>query len=42
MADDNFFQAIEKEVSAEIQTAVKFALKAPFPAANEVDQHVYA
>jgi len=42
MADDNFFQAIEKEVSAEIQAAVNFALNAPFPAANEVDQHVYA
>ena len=42
LADDNFFQAIEKEVSAEIQAAVNFALNAPFPAANEVDQHVYA
>src|SRR5258706_5094273 len=42
MADDKFFQALENEVSAEIQTAVNFALNAPYPPANEVDQHVYA
>lgn len=42
MADDNYFQAIEKEVSTEIKAAVNFALNAPFPPANEVDQHVYA
>jgi len=42
MADETFFQAIETEVSAEIQAAVNFALNAPYPAADEVDQHVYA
>ncbi|MBM4296232.1 MAG: thiamine pyrophosphate-dependent dehydrogenase E1 component subunit alpha [Deltaproteobacteria bacterium] len=33
---------IENEVSAGIKDAVTFALNAPFPAPNEVDQHVYA
>jgi acetoin:2,6-dichlorophenolindophenol oxidoreductase subunit alpha len=42
MADENLFRAIESEVSVEIQAAVNFALNAPYPAANEVDQHVYA
>ncbi len=42
MADNKLFKAIEDEVSAEIKSAVTFALNAPFPAPNEVDQHVYA
>ena len=33
---------IENEVSVEIKAAVSFALSAPYPAAGEVDQHVYA
>ena len=33
---------IENEVSAEIKAAVTFALNAPYPDADEVDQHVYA
>jgi len=42
MADDKLFQRIDEEVTSEIQSAVRFALHAPFPAPNEVDQHVYA
>jgi TPP-dependent pyruvate/acetoin dehydrogenase alpha subunit len=42
MADDKLFKRIEDEVSSEIRTAVSFALNAPFPAPDEVDQHVYA
>jgi pyruvate dehydrogenase E1 component alpha subunit len=41
MADDKLFQRIDEEVSSEIQSAVRFALNAPFPAPNEVNQHVY-
>jgi len=41
MADDKLFQRIDEEVTSEIQSAVRFALHAPFPAPNEVDQHVY-
>ncbi|MBM3776066.1 MAG: ABC transporter substrate-binding protein [Acidobacteria bacterium] len=33
---------VEREVEAEIQAGVKFALEAPFPLASDVDQHVYA
>jgi len=42
LADGKLFQRIENEVAAEIKTAVTFALNAPFPDLNEVDQHVYA
>ena len=42
LADAKLFKRIEDEVSAEIQTAVNFALNAPYPQADEVDQHVYA
>jgi acetoin:2,6-dichlorophenolindophenol oxidoreductase subunit alpha len=35
-------KAIEEEVRAEMQTAVDFAIAAPYPALNEVDQDVYA
>ena len=33
---------IEKEVQQEAETAVTFALNAPYPDLSEVDQHVYA
>jgi TPP-dependent pyruvate/acetoin dehydrogenase alpha subunit len=36
-----FGQAIN-EVATEIKDAVNFALNAPYPPAEEVDQHVYA
>jgi pyruvate dehydrogenase E1 component alpha subunit len=42
MADHKLLLTIEDEVSAEIKSAVNFALNAPFPAPDEVDQHVYA
>lgn len=35
-------EAIEKQVRAEIEAAVAFALEAPYPDAAEVDAHVYA
>jgi pyruvate dehydrogenase E1 component alpha subunit len=34
--------AIEAEVRAEIQTAVDFAIAAPYPDPSEADQDVYA
>jgi acetoin:2,6-dichlorophenolindophenol oxidoreductase subunit alpha len=42
LADGNLLQSIEKEISEEITNAVNFALTAPYPAADEVDRHVYA
>ena len=42
LADSRLFQRIENEVAREIKDAVEFALIAPFPHPNEVDQHVYA
>ena len=42
MAESKTLDAIDSEVSAEIQKAVSFAIEAPYPAAEEVGQHVYA
>ena len=42
LADGKLFQQIENEISTEIKQAVTFALNAPYPAAHEVDKHVYA
>ena len=42
LVDAALLEKIENEVSAEIKAAVTFALNAPYPAAEEVDQHVYA
>jgi acetoin:2,6-dichlorophenolindophenol oxidoreductase subunit alpha len=42
LADDAIFQQIEKGVQAEVQTAVDYALNAPFPTPDEVSMHVYA
>ena len=42
LADAGIFEQIEKEARDEIQAAVDFALKAPYPDPIEVDQHVYA
>ncbi len=36
------FRQIDEDVTTEIQQAVDYALDAPYPAADEVDQHVYA
>ena len=42
LAEGKVLERIENEIAAEIKTAVNFALNAPFPNLNEVDQHVYA
>jgi pyruvate dehydrogenase E1 component alpha subunit len=42
MADRPIFEQIEREVQAEAQAAVDFALNAAYPDASEVDRHVYA
>jgi pyruvate dehydrogenase E1 component alpha subunit len=42
MADAGLFEQIEQSVLAEISAAVEYALNAPFPAPEEVNQHVYA
>ena len=41
MADAGIFEQIENSVSNEVQSAVTFALNAPFPAPEEVSKHVY-
>jgi pyruvate dehydrogenase E1 component alpha subunit len=42
LADGGVFEQIESQVQAEVTAAVEYALEAPFPAPEEVDQHVYA
>jgi TPP-dependent pyruvate/acetoin dehydrogenase alpha subunit len=42
IADEKQLSEIEKEIRREIEEGVKFALNAPYPDADEVDQHVYA
>jgi pyruvate dehydrogenase E1 component alpha subunit len=42
MADAGIFEQIESTVSSEVESAVTFALNAPFPAPEEVTNHVYA
>ncbi|MGH7832585.1 MAG: thiamine pyrophosphate-dependent enzyme, partial [Candidatus Binatia bacterium] len=42
MADEALLGQIEKETQAQIETAVQFALEAPYPDSSEVDQDVYA
>ena len=42
LADAKLLARIESEVGKEIKDAVSFALNAPYPAAEEVNQHVYA
>jgi pyruvate dehydrogenase E1 component alpha subunit len=41
-ADAAIFEQIESRVRAEVAAAVEYALQAPFPAPDEVRQHVYA
>jgi pyruvate dehydrogenase E1 component alpha subunit len=41
LADAGIFEQIESAVSSEVQTALAFALNAPFPAPEEVSKHVY-
>jgi acetoin:2,6-dichlorophenolindophenol oxidoreductase subunit alpha len=42
LADGKALEAIEKELSTEVKSAVSFALNAKYPEPDEVDQHVYA
>jgi pyruvate dehydrogenase E1 component alpha subunit len=42
IAGEKALAEIEKEIRREIETAVQFALEAPYPDLSEVDQHVYA
>src|SRR2546427_11237745 len=42
LVDASVFERIETDVKAEIDTGVQFALAAPYPEANQVDQDVYA
>jgi len=42
IADAAKLQAIENEVRAEMKAAVEFAIAAPYPTTDEVDQDVYA
>ena len=35
-------EKIQAEIQAEVDTAVKFAIDAPYPAPDKVDQDVYA
>lgn len=42
LADAGIFEQIENTVTREVESAVNFALNAPFPAPEEVTKHVYA
>lgn len=42
LAEENIFQQIEATVKTEVEAGIEFALNAPYPAEEEVDQHVYA
>jgi pyruvate dehydrogenase E1 component alpha subunit len=42
MADESALARIEKDLQIEVQSAVQFALGAPYPDPSEVDQDVYA
>ncbi len=42
LAEADIFEQIEAGVRGEVTAAVEFALNAPYPAPEEVDQHVYA
>ncbi|MBX3014665.1 MAG: thiamine pyrophosphate-dependent dehydrogenase E1 component subunit alpha [Caldilineaceae bacterium] len=42
LAEADIFEQIETDVRNEVTAAVDFALNAPYPAPEEVDQHVYA
>jgi pyruvate dehydrogenase E1 component alpha subunit len=41
LADAGIFEQIESHVQAEVQSAVEYALNAPFPAPEEVSKHVF-
>jgi TPP-dependent pyruvate/acetoin dehydrogenase alpha subunit len=42
IAEKNQLEQIERELIAEMDKALEFAMKAPYPAPDQVEQHVYA
>jgi TPP-dependent pyruvate/acetoin dehydrogenase alpha subunit len=42
IADSAALSKIQAEIQGEVDAAVKFAIDAPYPAADKVDQDVYA
>jgi TPP-dependent pyruvate/acetoin dehydrogenase alpha subunit len=42
VADKPSLERIEQELVADMNAAVEFAVNAPFPAADKVDQDIYA
>lgn len=42
IADERILEAIDREVRAEVEAALAFALNAPYPDLDEVARHVYA
>ena len=42
LADRARFDQIQSEVKSEVEKAVQFAIAAPYPAPDKVDQDVYA
>jgi TPP-dependent pyruvate/acetoin dehydrogenase alpha subunit len=42
VSDAAALEEIQKEVQAEMKSAVEFAIAAPYPRPEEVDQDVYA
>ncbi len=42
MADNQTLEQIDQKVQAEVEAGEQFALNAPFPNPDEVDQDVYA
>jgi pyruvate dehydrogenase E1 component alpha subunit len=42
LADAGIFEQIEGQVRSKVESAVEYALNAPFPPPEEVSQHVYA
>jgi pyruvate dehydrogenase E1 component alpha subunit len=42
LADTKLLQNVEHEISAEIKSAVQFALNARYPGPSQVEEHVYA
>lgn len=42
LAEPQIFEQIEKDTRRDVEAAVQFALNAPYPKPEEVDQHVFA
>jgi pyruvate dehydrogenase E1 component alpha subunit len=42
LADRGLLEGMEVEIRAEMKAAVEFAMESPYPAAGEVEKHVYA